>query len=182
MRQRTIGWLLLFAASGGVGAQESASFKITGASFNQGGHSPGTGAPSSAGFQISLGSIGQAVSSSTGSSASYSVSSGFVGRSAPPGEIRNLRFIDGTTVAWDPDGSVGDYALYRGPISLPFDGNFGACFAPPPTLMTPTATVADLPASGTALFVLVTARNRLGEESSKGSGTANPRPNPTPCP
>ncbi len=160
-------------------AQQSASYAVTESTFNAGGDPRDGIAPASPGFQVTLHAVGDAVSPEAASSAGYGLGSGFVEWFAPPGEVENLRFLDPATLAWDPDGSVGDYALYQGVVKVPFDPAFGSCLQPPPPLTAATADV-SLPAAapGEALFYLVTARNRLGEESTKGAGRANPDPCP----
>ena len=166
--------LLCALAAVPLAAQQSPSFSITESTFNSGGHPLAGNVPSSPAFQLSLGAVGDAVSAAAVSSAGFTVSSGFVEWFGPPGEVRNLRFPDAFALAWDPDGSVGDYALYRGTVTVPFDSGFGSCQQPPPPLGSAEAVVAAVPAPGTAFFYLVTARNRLGEESTKGDGRANP--------
>ncbi len=58
--------------------------------------------------------------------------------------------------------------LYRGTDGRHFDAGYGICAQPPSILTAPTATVVAVPAAGQALFYLVTARNRLPEESTRG--------------
>ncbi len=73
--------------------------------------------------------------------------------------------------------------IAEGLVAVPFDAGYGLCEQPPPVLATETATVTDLPGTGDARFFLVTARNRLAEEGTKGFDHAGvERGNPVPCP
>ena len=160
-------------------AQTSASYKLTESVFNAGGNP----APvlTSASYSITLDSVGDSVSGVTLSSASYSSSPGFPAAYPPPGEVATVRFTGPTTLAWTPEGSTGTYNLYRGLVTdLP--GSYGACKLPA-NIVGETTTDTDIPASGQCYFYLVTAKNRLAEEGTKGSDSAGtPHPNPSPCP
>jgi hypothetical protein len=95
--------------------------------------------------------------------------------------VRDLRFTGPDELVWDPDRSVGDYALYRGTVSNPFDPSYGSCRLPNP--VEPFTVEDTTPVSGEVLFYLVTARNRLREESTKGRASNDvERANPFPCP
>jgi hypothetical protein len=158
-------------------AQQSPSYRLSEHAFNAGGHPHGGIVLTSASFQLSLDAIGQGVAAGTVTSASYAVEGGFVASFPPAGEVSGLRFTDAVTLAWDADGSVGDYCLYRGTVATPFDPDYGAWV--PPTLTGEITTDSTTPSGpGDVLFYLMTARNRLGEESTKGSGRANPNPCP----
>ena len=161
---------------GVVAAQTSASFQVTESGFTTG------GAPvSSPKFQVGLASTGLTAAGGLVSGPSFSAEGGFTASFAPPGEVAELRFVDATTLEWSPEGSTGDYNLYRGALSDPFDEEFGSCFAPGVTSVT-TADAA-VPAAGHAFFYLVTARNRLLEEGPKGfASDGTERANPAPCP
>ena len=163
--------------------QESANFKIETASFNAGGRPASGVVAESASFRLSLDAIGDGVLGSGLTSAGLSLDGGLVESFSPPGEVANLRFTDATTLRWDADPSTGDYGVYQGSVSKPFDAGFGSCAQPPPPINAPTATVASVPTAGHALFYLVTARNRLAEEGTKGFRSSGAqRPNPAPCP
>ncbi len=161
-------------------AQSSPSYKLSGSVVNNGGN-PTQGvkltAPS---YRLSLDSIGEGVVSGDISSASFRVGSGFVGDYPPPGEVKGLSFSNKTTLQWNPERSVGKYALYRGPISsLP--GGFGNCFVA--DLPGETTNDTAVPTTGQGFFYLATARNRLREEGTKGnSSNGGQRANPSPCP
>ena len=98
----------------------------------------------------------------------------------PPGEVRNQIWTDATTMVWDHEPSLGTYNLYRDLIgALP--GGFGACFQS--GIATESATDAALPAVGDGWFYIVTARNNLGQEGTKGfQSNGAERSNPAPCP
>lgn len=157
-------------------AQTSASYKLQETSVNNGG---GT-ALASAHYRVSLDAIGDGVAPTSLSSASFHADVGFVGRYPPAGEVMGLLFTNPSSLQWNPEPSAVRYEIYRGTItSLP--GTFGTCFAS--DLNTVTSTDASIPLAGSGFFYLVTARNRLGEEGTKGyfsNGTE--RTNPLPCP
>lgn len=161
-------------------AQSSASYKLSEAAFNNAGNPSQLLKPSSASYRVSLDAIGDEVIGSTLTSASFRAESGFVVRYRPPGEAQQLRFTTKTTLAWNPERSVGAYNLYRSTLaSLP--GNFGSCYQP--ALGSPSFVETATPASGTGWFYLVTAKNRLREEGSKGkSSNGVKRANAAPCP
>jgi hypothetical protein len=84
-------------------------------------------------------------------------------------------------MTWDPERSVGAYEVYRDALTTLPGGGFGTCFAS--GLTSEAATEAATPVAGQGWFYLVTARNRLGEEGTKGFQTSGAeRPNPAPCP
>jgi hypothetical protein len=162
-------------------AQQSPSFQLEEHTFNAGGHPTGGTALSSTSFWLTLGALGQGVAAPGLASASFAMDGGFIATYPPPGEVESLRFADETTLAWDGERSVGDYGLYQGLITEPFDPDYGIC--QPPGIDGQTTTVAATPGLGETLFVLVTARNRLGEEGSKGFKTdGQERDNPVACP
>jgi len=171
-----ISFALWAASAVPAAAQESSSYRIRESTFNVAGHPDDGVAPASASYRITLGSLGEPVAVVGLAGATLSGEGGFVGAFAPPGEVRGLRFADAVTLVWQADPAAGDYAVYQGIVTRPFDPAFGACLAVP----TPgaTATVPGVGAPGAALFYLVTARNRLGEEGPKGAGRANPAPCP----
>ena len=163
-----------------VAAQVGANFKIEEHTFNAGGRPEGGATASSVNFRISLDALGDGVVGRELSGASYSMDGGFVSAYLPPGEVNALRFDSSQLFSWTAERSVGTYNVYKSPIgSLP--GGFGVCFD-----SGITGTLAQDPTSplpGEQWFYLVTARNRLAEEGSKGrqhDGTE--RGNPSPCP
>jgi hypothetical protein len=146
-------------------AQTSAGFTLDEHAFNAG------GAPTelaSTSFRVTLASIGEAVVARGLQSGSLRADLGFDAAYPPPGEVGNLRFADPELLVWDAEPSAGDYGLYAGPITDPFDLGFGVCLQPPPPLTAPSATIGFTPAPNEALFFLVTVRNRLGESGTKG--------------
>ena len=81
---------------------------------------------------------------------------------------------------WDPEKSVGAYSLYRDLVST-LPGGFGTCFQS--GISNEGWSTAEAPPVGRAWFYLVTARNRLGEEGTKGfMSNGTERSNPSPCP
>ena len=161
-------------------AQQSMSYHVENAAINDGGHPEQGVILAGSTYRISLDAIGGPARATGLGSPSFLLDSGFVDLYAPAGEVMNQRFTDASTMTWDAEKSAGVYEVYRGLLSgLP--GGFGACFQS--ALASPGATDAGNPTVGDGWFYLVTVRNRLGEEGTKGyqsSGAA--RPNPSPCP
>ena len=185
MRSRT-GTLVAFVtglllAGGAVLAQSSASYVLEEHTFNAGGNPADSVIASSLSFRITLDSIGGGPSGAGLSSASHRVDAGFTAVYPPPGEVHNLLFLSRVELAWDGEPSIGSYALYRGLISELPALSYGGCAQAP--LNTPNATDADPVPAGDGFFVLVTARNLLAEEGSKGTRSdGTPRANPAACP
>jgi hypothetical protein len=180
--ERPIVCLLVVLTLGRIAmAQTSASYKLTEFTFNNGGD-PSNGAfASSANYKIRLDAIGDAVTASALSSASQRMDGGFVGDYPPPGEVRNDRFTDKTTLVWDPEPSIGTYDVYRALLTSLSGLGYGTCFQN--ALTTESATDATSPSSGQGYFYLTTARNRLGEIGTKGyARNGTERANAAPCP
>jgi hypothetical protein len=183
MRPAVVTILLAGAAVAGspAWAQQSASYKLSESAVNAGGRPVNGAGASSASYRVSFDAIGEAAGGGTLSSASYRVGSGFVAWFPPPGETTGLRFADRTTLRWDPERSVGVYNVYRDFVSALAGGGTGACFVNGVT--TEQATDAGSPGAGKGFFYLVTAKNRLAEEGTKGNrSSGSERPNPAPCP
>ncbi len=173
--------LLGLMLGGSVLAQESPNYKLWEHVFNAGGHPPDGIVLTSSNYQITSGSAGDTVVGTNLSSVSFQMEGGFSASYPPPGEVASLRFTDEETLAWNPDRSIGTYQLYRGSVSdLPTLG-YGTCEQP--GLTAPIASEADPLPVGEGYFYLVTARNRLSEEGTKGSDSADSeRANADPCP
>ena len=183
MRQAVVLAGLFLLALGTASAQQSSSFRLEEHVFNAGGHPQAGTILTSVSFQITLDAIGEGLVAGPLNSTSFQMEGGFGSAYPPPGEAENLRFTDATTLVWDPERSRGDYALYQGLVTIPFDADYGLCEQPPPVLSTETATVTGVMGVGDSLFYLVTARNRLGEEGPKGFDDLGvERGNPVPCP
>ena len=162
-------------------AQQSTSYRLTESTVNAGGRPVNGAGASSASYRVSFDAIGDAAAGGTLSSASYRVGSGFVAWFPPPGEVKGLRFADRTTLRWDPERSVGVYNLYRDFVSALAGGGTGTCFVN--GVATEQASDAGSPGAGKGFFYLVTAKNRLAEEGTKGNrSSGSERPNPAPCP
>jgi hypothetical protein len=130
---------------------------------------------------VSLDALGDAVATTRMSGAFFQVDGGFVGGYAPPGEVVGLRFTGPGTLFWNADGSVGTYSLYRD-VLVELPGlEYGECSQHGLGVQTTNDLESPLPGEG--FFYLVTARNRLGEEGTKGSNSFHvERANPAPCP
>lgn len=161
-------------------AQTSASFKLTDAVFNNGGDPNQGSALASPHYHIKLDAIGDGVAAVGLGSASFHVDAGFVADYPPPGEVSGLGFASKTDLAWNAERSVGTYNLYRDSLgSLP--GAYGTCDQPALEVTSWTESATPPPNGG--WFYLVTAKNRLREEGTKGylSGGTE-RSNGSPCP
>lgn len=177
----TITLALVLAAGSAAFAQSSASYALHEAVVNAGGQPVQGVRPGSAGFRISLGSIGEPIANPTLSGASFRLDGGLVAAYPPPGEVDGLLLLlDRQTLTWSAEPGATAYDVYSGLLSsLP--GGFGACAAD----RVPGTTAVDVtsPAPGTGLFYLVTAVNRLREEGTKGHTSSGAvRSNPLPCP
>jgi len=182
MRRIAIGLLLALALAGAAWSQESASYRLTETSFDTGGQAGGDTVTGSTSFVVTLGALGSGGEAPMMSGPTYAMEGGFVASFQPPTEVAELLFTDATTLVWAPEGSVGDYALYSGMVAVPFDSEYGTCSQPPPQITATTATVTSIPPPGGALFFLVSARNRLGEEGIKGLNSNGViRANTAPC-
>jgi hypothetical protein len=164
----------------GGSAQTSASYRLTEATLNAGGNPSQGSLPASASFRIRLDAIGEAALPGPQSSGSFRADGGFVGTFRPPEEVRRLRFTDLSTLEWDPERSIGTYAVYRDALeALPASG--GACRAS--GFAASTFVDRSAPKEGRGWFYLVTARNRLREEGTRGTRSDGiPRPATAPCP
>ena len=134
-------------------AQESPSFRLNEHAFNAGGQPQDGVVLSSSSFQITLVAVGGTVTAATLSGAHFAADGGFVAYFPPPGEVMNLAFTDAVTLVWDADGSIGDYNLYRGQVTAPFDPGYGSCLVP--SITDETATDGTTPEIGNTLFYLV---------------------------
>ena len=172
--------VVLVLPLGGALAQTSVSHRLTESTLNNGGDPAGGTFASSANFRMTLDAIGDAVAASYAGSASWQMGAGFAGNYPPPGEVLNERFTSPTTMVWDAEPSVGSYNVYRGSLGSIAPG-FGSCLMP--GLLVESMTDVANPASGTGWLYLVTARNSLLEEGTKGYRSSGiERTNPAPCP
>jgi hypothetical protein len=163
-------------------AQSSASYELEEHMLNAGGnpsHGVVLAAPS---FRLSLDAVGDPIASlgGAGSSASYRLEGGFATAFRPPGEVLGLRFPTHTTFTWSPERAAASYAVYRSTLDQRALST-GDCFAP--QVIGEAAADTDQPPVGVGYFYLVTGRNRLGEEGTKGfRSDGAERANPNPCP
>ena len=167
--------------AGAAAAQQSASFALSEHAFTAGG-CPQDGSPlTSPGFHVGLCALGETAAAPELAGGGFALEGGFVAPYPPPGSVRNLRFLSEDQLAWDPEESAGSYNLYQGTLSSPFDPGYGACLGG--GIPTANTVVGTDPAPGTGVFLIVTVRNRLNDEGTKGPDSAgSARPNPTPCP
>jgi hypothetical protein len=162
-------------------AQSSASHRITESVFNNGGDPLQGNFAASLSHHVTLDSVGDPFFGGALSSPSYRLAGGFFSFNPPPGEVAALQFTSNTAFSWSPERSAGLYEVYRDPLSALPSGGTGACFAS--SVTGEAATDSSVPAPGAGWFYLVTVRNRLGEEGTKGHrSNGAERPNPLPCP
>jgi len=147
-------------------AQQSPSYVVESATINAGGH-PTQGVEMSSGnFRVRLDAIGDAVPASDIASVSFRSGAGFVGRYLPAGEVGGLFFVDEQTLNWNAERSAGSYNLYRGTLSQLTGLQFGSCTQQ--SLAGLSATDTDAVPASDGYAYLVTVRNRLNEEGTKG--------------
>jgi hypothetical protein len=181
--RRTISLFLLFFPCCALPAlaQTSASYHLNEHIFNAGGQPANGTVSTSASFHLKLDAIGDAAVVSAMTSASFHSSGGFVGDYPPPGEVSGLTFTSLSSMVWNPEKSVGYYELYRDSLTSLSSGGTGTCFLS--ALTTESASDETVPWLGDGRVYLVTARNLLTEEGTKGYRSSGAqRPNPLPCP
>jgi len=161
--------LLLLATC--VQAQSSPSFRLEEYTLNAGGMPSRGQQLGSASFTLTLASIGESVAAAGPAGASFGMDAGFDAAYPPPGEVASacgssggacMVFLDGETLSWPAEPSAGLYDLYRDSTA----DDFGEC-EQRDVLGTMTLDT-SMPPSGGGYFYLVTAKNRLGEEGTKG--------------
>ncbi|HKQ62504.1 MAG TPA: hypothetical protein VJS92_14530 [Candidatus Polarisedimenticolaceae bacterium] len=180
MKPATLLAILALAWAAPALAQTSANYKLQEHNFNAGGDPSQGGVLTAPHYKITFDSIGDPLARTDMNSPGFHVDSGFVARYRPPAEITGVKFVNKTTLQWNPDRSIGEYEVYRAATTT-LPGAFGQCFSM--HLTSETASDASNPTVGVARFYLVTARNRLGEESSKGYRSSGvERTNSSPCP
>jgi len=176
-----LAWLAIVALPALARAQTSTSHRITESVFNNGGDPLQGNFPVSTSHRITLDAVGDPISAASLASASFRLDGGFLFFNPPPGEVNGLQFTSPQALVWSPEKSAGFYEVYRDPLSALATGATGACFAS--GLTAETASDVSVPAPGAGWFYLVTVRNRLGEEGTKGHrSNGAERPNPLPCP
>jgi hypothetical protein len=186
VRARTLGRLVaaILLAGGGVivpaRAQTSASFKLNEATFDNGGDPRQGSLLSAAHYKVTFDVIGGSLVRQGASSAGFRSDAGFAAGYPPPGEVAGVTFPNKTTLQWRPERSLGAYEVYRDPLAA-LPASFGTCFAS--GLTAESTTDASSPSAGAGFFYLVTVRNRLREEGTKGFlSDGSTRGNPSPCP
>jgi hypothetical protein len=173
------GWLVLGGPGAAIG-QESAGYNLEEHTLNAAGH-PGAGTVMvSAGYRITLDAVGDAIAPVGLASATFQMDGGFAVAYPPPGEVTGLLFgADGASISWDVEPAAMTYNVYRDAISALPGGLNGLCLQ---SGLTANA-AKDPQTPGTGWFYLVTSRNSLGEEGTKGFASSGvERANPGPCP
>ncbi|ANM31701.1 hypothetical protein ABI59_22285 [Acidobacteria bacterium Mor1] len=160
-------------------AQQSAGFTLEEHSFNQGGR-PGDGVTAaSTNYRISLDAIG-GFSARPLAGATYGINGGFVAPYLPAEEVRGLRFSTRDMLVWDVALSAAGYRLYRDDLAALSGLGYGDCLD---TAAQSGYLDLEQPQSARGFFYLVTTRDRLDHEGTKGFDAAgSERANPAPCP
>jgi hypothetical protein len=179
--KRDVAALAGLLVTGLVAAQTSTSYRLEEHVFNAGGHPESGTVLSSSSYRMTMDALGESVVGSGLGSVSYHMDGSFLSAYTPPGEVLNLRFINDTTMRWDPEPSVGVYNLYRDLLGSMSSLGYGDCEQQ--DLNDETATEEDDPPTADGFFYLITAENRLAEEGTKGwDSSDDERPNSSPCP
>jgi hypothetical protein len=146
--------------------QSSASYRLTDRTFNAGGHPHEGTVLSSASYRITLDALGDAVAGVGLAAGPYRMNGSFAATYAPPGEVLGLIFLDEQTLAWNPEGSAGNYNLYRDSMGVLSGLGYGLCLQQ--ELAAATTIDGESPSPGGGYFYLVTVENLLDEEGPKG--------------
>lgn len=168
-------------------AQRSTNYTLEEHVLNEGGRPLQGVVMNSTNYRVTFDGIGGDMTGSSGScwgplaTECYTLGSGFGASFPPPGEVQNLRLTNQETLTWWAEKSAGTYNLYRSLITYLAAGDYGRC---------EQRAIADTftydpgyPPPGDGFFYLVTVKNRLAEEGTKGHDSAgHERPNPEPCP
>lgn len=154
-------------------AQQSASYRVKEHVFNAGGHPTDGGVLSSGSYRIRLDAVGEAALGPGMSSALYRSDAGFGSAYPPPGEVADLRAPSKQTWSWRAVTAAGRYNLYRGLLSSLSGLSYGTCLQQ--DIVGTTATDAAVPSPSSGWFYLVTVKNRLEEEGTKGHGALGER-------
>ena len=144
-------------------AQQSANFRLTEHVLNAGGHPSGGVVMASTSYKVTLDALGESVVQGGMTSTSYRMDASFASAYPPPGEVAGLLFTDTQTLSWFAERSAGVYDMYRDDTSA----GYGNCEQK--ELAETTATDTSTPTAGNSFFYLLTVKNRLREEGTKGS-------------
>jgi hypothetical protein len=181
MRTRSLLMAIVLLAPAPAFAQASASYRLDEHSLNAGGRPAQAIVAASPTYRITLDAIGEPVAGRGPGAPSYRLDGGFSAAYAPPGEVDGLRvLVDTETLVWSREPAATAYNIYSGPLAT-LPGSFGVCAV---SQVADTSWAdASSPAVGEGLFYLVTGRNRLREEGTKGrTSSGAERANPAPCP
>jgi hypothetical protein len=119
-------------------------------------------AQTSTSFKITLVSIGNSVVATGLGSGSYGLDAGFDAAYLPPGEVGDVLLTDKQTLVWSGEPSAAAYNLYRDDTG---DG-YGTCEER--NIASTTTIDASIPTMNNVFYYLVTVKNRLAEEGTKG--------------
>jgi hypothetical protein len=160
--------------------QESTNFKLNEHVVNAGGRPLDGVVISSPHYLVTFDGVGGGMTGGN-ESPSYKLRGGFQASFPPPGEVHGLSLTDVETLIWSAEGSAGTYNIYRDLLSALSGHGYGGCEQH--GIVTTTTVDPDLPPASDGYFYLVTVRNRLAEEGTKGDDSAGQeRDNPPPCP
>lgn len=169
VRSRLIIGLLAALAGGPAAAQQSPHYAIRMSVINSGGGTADGRAPASPAFTLRTDALGEGTVAASMTSASFSLSAGFLGSFPTPGEVDNLVFADGVTLAWDPEPLAAFYHLYRtGPMGAPTGASpSGDCLQA--GLASATTTDNGAPPAAGAFFYFVNAASGINVEGPGGT-------------
>lgn len=181
LRILTLSWGAVLMFQGAAVAQSSASYRLSEHSFNAGGRPAQGVVSSSAGFRLTLDSIGDPTSYRDFAGMSFKVDGGFTPAYAPPGEVLDLDLLgDLETLVWSWEAGSATYNVYSGAIAT-LPGSYGGCAME--RIAANSWADPTIPAQGGGLFYLVTGENLLWQEGTKGWDTNNvERNNSLSCP
>ncbi len=156
----------LLALAGPALAQTGTTYRLEEQALNAAGHPNGGSLMTGATYQITLDAVGDSVAAYALTGSTFSVDAGLVAAYPPPGQVSGLMFTTETDLEWAPEGSLGDYNLYRDLMSNLTGLGYGACEQQG---ISGTATTdSDAVPASDGFFYLVTAMNSLAEEGTKG--------------
>jgi hypothetical protein len=158
--------IVVLALTGPAAAQTGATYKLEEHTLNAAGHPDGGSLMTGASHQITLDAVGDGVAAYGLTGSTYSMDAGFGAAYAPPGAVSGLVFTTKTDLEWAPEGSPGDYNLYRDLMSSLSGLGYGACEQQ--GISGTTTTDSDAVPASDGFFYLVTALNTLSEEGTKG--------------
>lgn len=174
--------LMAAAAAPAAFGQQSASYRLTEAVFNSGGHPGPGGAVTSPSYLVRMDAIGGSFSDHRLTGASFQLAGDFISAYPPPSPVTGLGFSASNALQWNQERSAGVYNVYRGTLSTPpLASDMSTCLLS--GLTSRSAPDPATPPPMTAFYYLVSAENLLGEEGpSRVDASGVPHSPSNPCP